>query len=41
MTVEWYKHYYQNNDHSMRDFTIAQIDEYMQLAIQRGLQWAI
>ena len=41
MTVEWYKNYYQNKDNSMQNFAIAQIEEYMQLAVQRGFQWAI
>jgi len=41
MTVEWYKQFYQNKEKSMCDFTISQIEDYMQLAIQRQLQWAI
>jgi len=41
MTVDWYKHYYQNCDESMRDITIAQIQEYVQLAKQRKLLWAM
>ena len=31
MTVEWYKHYYKNQEHSMYDFTMSQIKEYMEL----------
>lgn len=41
MTVEWYKHYYQNADESMRAFTVAQIKEYVQLAKQRKLPWVV
>jgi CDP-glucose 4,6-dehydratase len=40
MTVEWYKHYYQNQEKSMYDFTINQIDEYTKLANLRGIAWA-
>jgi CDP-glucose 4,6-dehydratase len=40
MTVEWYKHYYQNQEKSMYDFTIDQIDEYTKLANLRGIAWA-
>ncbi len=43
MTVSWYKQYYQNvkqkKPDSMRDFTISQIEEYAQLASQRGIVW--
>lgn len=41
MTVEWYKRYYQANDSSMYDFTIAQIEEYTRLALSREMNWAI
>ena len=39
MTVEWYKHFYQNQNKSMYDFTIGQIDEYTKLADSRGASW--
>ena len=44
MTVQWYKNYYQNykqdNAYSIYDFTVSQIEEYSQLAKQRGMLWA-
>jgi len=40
MTVEWYKTYYQENGASMKEFTIAQIDEYMNVAKEGGIAWA-
>ncbi len=40
MTVEWYKKYYQDQDISMQDFTLSQIDEYMRLARSRQIVWA-
>jgi len=40
MTVEWYKHYYQNQEKSMYEFTIDQIDEYTKLANLKGIAWA-
>ncbi|NOY72911.1 MAG: CDP-glucose 4,6-dehydratase [Gammaproteobacteria bacterium] len=40
MTVEWYKHYYDGDLQSMHDFTLAQIDVYMELAKTRGRAWA-
>jgi CDP-glucose 4,6-dehydratase len=40
MTIEWYKHYYQNQEKHMYDFTIDQIDEYTKLANLRGIAWA-
>jgi CDP-glucose 4,6-dehydratase len=39
MTVEWYKHYYQNQEKSMYDFSISQINEYTKLANLRGISW--
>jgi CDP-glucose 4,6-dehydratase len=39
MTVQWYKQYYQNNEKSMFDFTILQIEEYMSIAKDRGMAW--
>jgi len=45
MTVEWYKHYYKddkvNNVSSMIDFTVNQIEEYIQLAVNRGNTWIL
>jgi CDP-glucose 4,6-dehydratase len=40
MTIDWYKEYYQNQEKSIYDFTINQIDEYTQLANSRGIFWA-
>jgi len=40
MTVEWYKAYYQNANKSMLDFTVAQIEEYSNLARQQNIPWA-
>ena len=40
MTVKWYKHYYQCQKQSMYNFTIAQIDEYTELAKSRNAVWA-
>ena len=39
MTVEWYKYFYQNENVSMQDFTLRQIDEYTNLARTRGMKW--
>jgi CDP-glucose 4,6-dehydratase len=39
LTVEWYKNYYQNQEQSMYDFTISQINEYTKLAKARCLTW--
>lgn len=41
MTVEWYKAFYRGGAASMRDFTLAQIEEYMQLATDRKTDWAM
>ena len=41
MTVEWYKHYYQNKDQSMYDFTLSQIDKYTEIAFERSIKWTI
>ena len=42
MTVSWYKDYYQGaEDQSMYEFTVEQIDEYMQLAEKKGIEWSI
>ena len=40
MTVEWYKHYYQNSNQSMYDFTVSQIDEYTKLAKLQRISWS-
>ena len=40
MTVEWYKIFYENDADSMYGYSIAQIEEYMQLAKERGIEWA-
>ena len=44
MTVEWYKHYYQDhkqdNAGSIYNFTLQQIEEYTHIAQQRGMSWA-
>ena len=40
MTIEWYKHYYQNSEQTMFDFTISQVEKYVELASSRGLSWA-
>jgi len=40
MTVEWYKHYYQNTGQSMRNFTQFQIEEYICYAQDRNMAWA-
>ena len=37
MTVEWYRHYYQNNPESMYNFTISQIEEYTRLSSKSDL----
>jgi len=37
MTVDWYRHYYQNSKDSMYNFTVSQIEEYSKLAIERDL----
>ena len=40
MTVEWYKIFYQNEQSSMYDYTIAQINEYVKIAKLKNLLWA-
>ena len=44
ITVEWYKHYYQDhkqdNAGSIYNFTLQQIEEYTHIAQQRGMSWA-
>ena len=41
MTVEWYKEYYQKRGQSMSHFTSKQIDDYMSIARDCGLSWAV
>ena len=41
MTVEWYKKFYQNNQTSMRDFSLNQIDQYMSLATKKEANWML
>jgi CDP-glucose 4,6-dehydratase len=40
MTVEWYRHYYQNKSESMYSYTVKQIEEYTQIAKSRKISWA-
>lgn len=40
MTVDWYKHYYQNQNKSMYNFTISQIIKYLEIAKSRNIAWA-
>lgn len=40
MTVEWYKYYYHNENQSMLDFSINQINEYVEIASLRDIKWA-
>jgi CDP-glucose 4,6-dehydratase len=40
MTVEWYKTFYQNDQSSMYDFTIKQINDYVKIAQSKNLLWA-
>jgi CDP-glucose 4,6-dehydratase len=41
MTVEWYKNYYQVSPESIYNFTMSQIEEYNNLAVERKLAWAL
>ncbi len=42
MTVSWYKDYYQGAEgQSMYEFAVEQINEYMQLAENKGIEWSI
>ena len=38
--VEWYKEYYQNQNQSMYDFTINQIESYTKAAKLNNIAWA-
>ncbi len=40
MTVEWYKEYYQNQNQSMYDFTMSQIESYTKAAKLNNIAWA-
>jgi CDP-glucose 4,6-dehydratase len=40
MTVDWYKEYYQNQNKSMYDFTIGQIEAYTRIAKLNNIAWA-
>ena len=40
MTVEWYKAFYNNPKGTIYEYTRRQIDEYYQLARERGRSWA-
>ena len=40
MTIDWYREYYESGQ-SMRIFTMKQIEEYEQMAAQRGATWAV
>jgi len=40
MTVEWYRHYYQNKGESMYSYTIGQIKQYTKIAKLRKIPWA-
>jgi len=40
MTVEWYKVFYLDEQSTMREYTVNQINEYTKLAETRNLQWA-
>ena len=39
MTIEWYKHYYQNKTQSMYDFTLGQINTYIETAKKNNFTW--
>jgi len=40
LTVKWYKHFYENNQSNLYQYSAHQIREYIKLAIQRGQTWA-
>lgn len=40
LTAEWYKTFYQNDNGSMTNFTVAQIEEYTRFAKIRNMMWA-
>ncbi len=39
-TALWYRHYYEHPTQSIADFSLAQIEAYMQAAKSQGLSWA-
>jgi CDP-glucose 4,6-dehydratase len=39
-TCEWYKIYYKQHQENMLDFTMDQINQYIDVAKQKGLVWA-
>ena len=41
LTVEWYREYYENRERSMDKYSIEQIEQYMSLASERLISWAI
>jgi CDP-glucose 4,6-dehydratase len=41
MTTEWYKFYYQENNINMHDFSVQQIEEYVELAKSRKIKWSV
>jgi CDP-glucose 4,6-dehydratase len=41
MTVEWYKNFYEKKMNIMSDFTLSQISDFTQLAIERNIQWSL
>jgi len=41
MTVEWYKTYYENENTSMFDYTLTQIDKYLEHAKSQNMKWAL
>ena len=40
MTVEWYRTFYENEEETMYDFSINQINEYTDFAKNKGILWA-
>ena len=42
MTVSWYKDYYQNEKRkSMYEYTVGQVNEYIDLAKKKKIEWSI
>ena len=41
MTVEWYKFFYDNQNISMFEYTLTQIDEYMEFAKSQNMTWIL
>jgi CDP-glucose 4,6-dehydratase len=40
MTVKWYKSFFENDNNTMYEFSMQQIEEYTKLAKKRGITWA-